>query len=127
MAELQIGSDTQNKNFAKEIFQRAYRHIDKASNRGMVWERCVPSTATTATDGLSHEESASRESEGIVHRHLISSVVFRRIGRRNGDGWELENIWDNVCVRQLDDIGQKPNYEWRREDGNRILFCYELS
>lgn len=45
-------------------------------------------------------------------QHLIFSVAFRWIERDNGDEWELENISDNVSVRQLDDIGQKPNSEW---------------
>lgn len=39
-------------------------------------------------------------------------VLCKWIGIGSGDEWELEKVWDNVCVGQLDEIGKKPNREW---------------
>ena len=86
----------------KEIFQRISGQV---SGNETVWESYV----------VSDEQSASMElnASDVQQQHLVSSVVFRRIETENRCVWELENVWDNVSVRRLDDIGQKAIYEWR--------------
>lgn len=114
MEEARNGSENDNINCtreaflqaAREMFQRLICHVQKQTNNGILWKRFATSTET---DDFSQEEC---ENQCAVQQHLISSVVFRWIELENGGEWELENIWDNVYARQLDDIGQKPTCEW---------------
>lgn len=90
----------------REIFQRFHSYLENAGNIGIEWER-----VTRGTDDLSCEEAVCSDNE-IVAQHLICSVVFTWIETENGDEWKLENVWDNVYIHQLDDIGKEADYEW---------------
>ena len=107
MEESRNGSNTENIDRASEIFQWFNSYLKNATNRGIEWER-----VTGGTDDLSYEEAVCSDNENVVQQHMISSVVFRWIETENGDEWKLENVWDNVYIHQLDDIGKEADYEW---------------
>ena len=92
--------ESRNANLVREIFEGIEDYMDELDD---IWQGFIPSD---------EEEAPSRENEGAVQQHMISSVTFRAIQRQSRRFWELENVWDNVNIRQLDDIGQKPNCEW---------------
>lgn len=83
MTESRSERDANKTYLAREIFERVNNHLDN---------EFVPSTVTSATDGLSNEGGASTENEDTLQQHLISSVTFRCI---EGDDGELDNDRDN--------------------------------
>ena len=102
MEQSRNGSQTDNTVFAIEILQRINGHLNgNGTNGGTVWKRYADSTET---DDIS--------AECAVNQHLVSSVVFTRIETENGYTWKLENVWDNVSIHRLNEIGQKARYEW---------------
>jgi hypothetical protein len=85
--------------YANKFFDRVNRHLEAERARGTVWETLVESVS-------SHASEPTRENV----QHLISSVVFRCIKQDDEDEWELDDIWDNVDIRRLDDIQFAGNY-----------------
>ena len=71
MEESGNGSNSDNINRAREIFQRFNSYLENAGNIGIEWER-----VTRGTDDLSYEEAVCSDNEIVVQQHLISSVVF---------------------------------------------------
>jgi hypothetical protein len=87
---------------AKEILVRTLTRISSSRS----------SETATVVEPNEFDLISQLPGEG-VQQHLISSVMFRYCTRgANRDEWVLQSIWDNVDIRNLDNIRSAEHYEW---------------